>query len=168
VLPQAPFPDVQVAAPTPREATLRTHLAAFGIGVPPRLEARSPSIDAALGDVVLTLSRGRPPASVIYVASPMPDEERWKELWSRLRLVPRHRTRLAWVHAPELAALDTPTHLQAQVARTAARLRADSERRSAEQRLRHAGIRAIACAGAEPERLGELAKSPLRKVSVAG
>jgi uncharacterized protein (DUF58 family) len=168
VLPQAPFPDARVAAPTPREVTLRTHLAAFGISVPPRLEARHPSADVALADMVLTLSRGRPPASMIYVASPMPDEERWKELWARLRQVPRHRTRLAWVHAPELAALETPAHLQAQVARTAARLRVDSERRGGEQRLRHAGIRPIVCSGAEPELLGELAKAPSRKVSVAG
>jgi uncharacterized protein (DUF58 family) len=168
VLPQAPFPEARVGAPTAREATLRTHLSAFGISVPPRLEARHASADIALADVVLTLSRGRPPASMIYVASPMPDEERWKELSPRLRQVQRHRTRLAWVYAPDLAALEAPTHLQAQVARTAARLRVDGERRGGEQRLRHAGIRPIACSGAEPELLGVLAKGPSRKVSVAG
>jgi uncharacterized protein (DUF58 family) len=146
---QAPFPDARVAAPAAREATLRTHLAAFGISAPPRLETRSLAVDGVLGDAVLTLSRGRPPASVVYVVSPMPDEERWKELLPRLRQVPRHRTHVVWVHAPELPGLETPTHVQAHVARTAARLRAESERAIAEQRLRHAGVRSMVCAVTE-------------------
>ncbi len=149
VLPQAPFPDARIAAPTPRESTLRTHLAAFGIGGPPRLEPRHPETDVLLADAVLAVSRGRPAASVIYIASPMPDEERWKQLWPKLSQVQRLRTRVSWVHASDLPGLDTPPHLQAQVARTAARLRVDSERRSAEQRLRGVGIRTVACAPAE-------------------
>jgi uncharacterized protein (DUF58 family) len=149
VMPQAPFPDARVNAPTPRESVLRTHLAAFGISAPPRLEARHPSIDAALAEAVLSVTRGRKGASVVYLASPMPDEERWKELWPRLRQVPRHRTSVCWVHAPDLPALDTEAHLQSVVARTAARLRSESDRFLAEQRLRHVGIRAIACAGGE-------------------
>jgi hypothetical protein len=39
--------------------------------------------------------------------------------------------------------------VQAHVARTAARLRADSERVSAEQRLRHVGITTVACSETE-------------------
>jgi uncharacterized protein (DUF58 family) len=145
VLPQAPFSDVRIAAPTPRESALRTHLGAFGIGGPPRLEPRNPETDAQLGEAVLSVSRGRPPASVVYIASPMPDEERWRQLWPRLRQVRRPRTRLSWVHGAELPALEAPSHVQAQAARTAARLRADSERASAEQRLRHVGIGIVPC-----------------------
>ena len=80
----------------------------------------------------------------------MPDEERWKKLWPKLRQVQRLRTRVSWLHASELPGLDAPSHLQAQVARTAARLRADSERHGAEQRLREVGIRTVACASAQP------------------
>src|SRR5690606_16488377 len=72
VLSQAPFPDARVAAASEREGVLRTHLEAFGISLPPRLEVRQPAADELLADVVLALGRGRPPASVIYVASPMP------------------------------------------------------------------------------------------------
>jgi uncharacterized protein (DUF58 family) len=150
VLPQAPFPDVRVVASTPRESALRTHLGAFGIGGPPRLEPRNPGTDTLLADAVLSVSRGRPPASVIYVASPMPDDERWKQLWPKLRHVRRARTRLSWVYAADLPALDTPTHVQAQVARTAARLRVASERVSGEERLRQAGIGVVACSAADP------------------
>lgn len=165
VLPQAPFPGVRVAAGTPRESALRTHLAAFGIAGPPRLEARHADVDAALVDSVLVASRGRPAASAVYVASPLPDDERWRPLWAKLRQVQRHRTRLAWVFAPDLPALDTPTHLQAHVARTAARLRADAERLAAEQRLRRAGVRAIPCSvGEAPSIESPPARAPRRQV----
>jgi hypothetical protein len=64
--------------------------------------------------------------------------------------VRRARTRLSWVYAADLPALDTPTHVQAQVARTAARLRVASERVSGEERLRQAGIGVVACSAADP------------------
>jgi uncharacterized protein (DUF58 family) len=168
VLPQAPFPSVRVAAASPRESTLRTHLAAFGISGPPRLEARLPDVDAALGDAVLAASRGRPPASVVYVASPMPDEERWRQLWPKLRQTQRHRTKLGWVYAPELASLDNPTHLQAHVVRTAARLRVEAERASAEQRLRSAGVRCVPCTLHEAASIEVVPALPSRVRSVAG
>jgi uncharacterized protein (DUF58 family) len=162
VLPQSPFPLARVNAPTPRESVLRTHLAAFGISVPPRLETRHASIDAALADAVLSVARGRKRASVVYIASPLPDEERWKELWPRLRQVPRHRTQLCWVHAPDLPALEAPGHLQSVVALSAARLRSDNERLLAEQRLRHVGLRALACASGEAAPAPEPAPGRMR------
>jgi uncharacterized protein (DUF58 family) len=149
VLAQAPFPSVRISAPTLRESALRTHLAAFGIGSPPRLEARPPSTDVALGEVVLSLARSRPAPSVVYVASAMPDEDRMRELWPRLRQVRRPRTRLCWVYPSELLGLEAAVHLQAQVARTAAALRVESERRHGEERLSRAGIRPIACTALE-------------------
>jgi uncharacterized protein (DUF58 family) len=149
VLAQAPFPAVRIAASTPRESALRTHLAAFGIGSPPRLEARPASTDVALGEAVLSLARGRPAPSVVYVASAMPDEDRMRELWPRLRQVRRPRTRLCWVYPAELAGLEAAVHLQAQVARTAATLRVESERLHGEQRLSRAGVRPIACTALE-------------------
>jgi uncharacterized protein (DUF58 family) len=160
VLPQAPFPDVRIAAPTARESTLRTHLGAFGIAGPPRLEPRSPETDVLLGEAVLSVSRGRPHASVVYVASPMPDEERWKQLWPRLRQVRRPRTRLRWVYGAELPALEAPTHVQARVVRTAARLRVESERALAEQRLRQVGISTLACSAAQAALVPAVASQP--------
>lgn len=146
VLAQAPFPSLRVVASTPRESVLRTHLAAFGIGGPPRLEARPASTDAGLGDAVLALARSRPLPSVVYVASPMPDEDRMREIWPRLRQVRRQRTRLVWLYPSELAGLDAPAHVQAHVARTAAALRVESDRLHGEARLWNAGIRPLACA----------------------
>lgn len=168
LLPQAPFPNARIAAPTPRESTLRTHLAAFGIGGPPRLEARAPEVDAALADAVLAASRGRPPASVVYVVSPMPDDDRWRQLWPKLRQVQRRRTRLGWVFSPELPALDNPGHLQAHVARTAAQLRADADRALAEQRLRQAAIRCVPCTLHEAAFIEVVPALPSRERSVAG
>lgn len=167
VAPQAPFPDARVNAPTPRESMLRTHLAAFGISVPPRLETRHPSIDAALGDAVLSITRGRKGASVVYVASPMPDDERWKQVGPRLRQVPRHRTQLCWLYPPDLPALELPTHLQSRVARTAARLRSETDRFLAEQRLRHVGIRALACGDMAPSLEAEAPTGPAAKDAVS-
>jgi hypothetical protein len=158
VLPQAPFPNVRIAASTARESTLRTHLAAFGIGGPPRLEARPASTDAALGEAVLSLARGRPLPSVVYVASPMPDDDRMRQLWPRLGQVRRQRTRLLWLYPAELAGLEGATHLQAQVVRTAALLRVESERLHGEERLRRAGIRPIACSA--PDGAGVVLSSP--------
>ena len=75
----------------------------------------------------------------------MPDEERMRQFWPRLRQVRRQRTRLLWLYPAELAGLEGPTELQAQVVHTAALLRVESERLHGEERLRRAGIRAIAC-----------------------
>ena len=98
----------------------------------------------------------------------MPDEERWRQLWPRLRQAQRRHTRLGWVYAPELPALDNPTHLQAQVVRTAARLRVDAERASAEQRLRHVGIRCVPCTLHEAASIEVVPALPSRVRSVAG
>jgi hypothetical protein len=100
----------------------------------------------------------------------MPDEERWKQLWPKLHQVQRLRSRVSWVYASELPGLEAATHLQAQVARTAARLRADSERQSAEQRLREVGIRSVACTSAEltPIELSPAGQAGVLPSSVAG
>jgi hypothetical protein len=149
-LAHAPFPDAKVVATSPRESVLRTYLAAFGMHGPPRLEPRSPKVDILLGETVLALTRGRSPATLIYVASPMPDEERWKELGPKLSLVRRPRTRLHWLHAAEAPGLEPSPDVLGRVARTAARLRAEGERNGAELRLRRLGIRPAVCGPQEP------------------
>ncbi len=149
-LAHAPFPDSKVVAASPRESVLRTYLAAFGMHGPPRLEPRSARMDILLGETVLALTRGRSPATVIYVASPLPDEERWKELGPKLSLVRRPRTRLHWLHAAEAPGLEASPDMLGRVARTAARLRAEGERNGAELRLRRLGIRPVVCGPPEP------------------
>jgi uncharacterized protein (DUF58 family) len=157
-LAQAPFPDSKIVAVSPRESVLRTYLAAFGISSPPRLEARGRRWDAELCDTVLSVSRGRSPANLVYIISPVPDDTRWQELEPKLRQVPRRRARLRWLHFAELPALEAPLDAVGRVARTAARLRSESERQSGEARLRRLGIRSGICARTEPT-LAELPKS---------
>jgi hypothetical protein len=50
-----------------------------------------------------------------------------------------------WLHAPELPALEAAQDVSGQLARTAARLRAETERRSAELGLRRIGIESSLC-----------------------
>ncbi len=165
-LAQAPFPDQRVLAPTPRESLLRTYLAVFGIGGPPKLEPRSLSVDAAIGDTLLELTRGRRRASLIYVVAPVPNEERWQLLSAPLRKVQRRRTRLRWLHAPELPSLDLPGDVLGRVATTAARLRIDSDRSVGELRLRQLGIPLSICASTESATLE--ARPPARGESISG
>lgn len=159
-IPQAPFPDARISASSPREAALRSYLVAFGISGPPRLESRSSRVDVLIGDTVLGVSKSRPHASLVYVVSPMPDEERWTVLAQKLRQIPRRRTRLRWLHPAEIPGLDAPSNIVGRVAWTAARLRAESERYGAERRLRRLGIRSAPCLPAE--------RSPSELASVAG
>jgi uncharacterized protein (DUF58 family) len=164
-LAQAPFPDSKVRASTPREALLRTYLAAFGIGGPPRLEPRPATADELLADTVLTLTRGRGLGNLIYIVSPLPDEERHERLAPTLRRAQRSRARLRWLHPAELPGLDAPLDALGRAARTAARLRTENDRQYAELRLRRLGVRAAACSPPElpkaldlssPERLGQI------------
>jgi uncharacterized protein (DUF58 family) len=149
-LAQSPFPDARILSASPRESVLRTYLAAFGISGPPRLEVRGPELDALLGDTVLALSRGRSPANLVYIVSPMPDERRWLELEPKLRQVSRRRARLRWLHPAEVPGLEPPSDVVGRVTRTAARLRSESERLSGEARLRRLGIRATPCGLPDP------------------
>jgi hypothetical protein len=142
---QAPFPDAKIRGSSEREAVLRSYLAAFGIAGPPRLEPRPASADVLLGESVLELTRGRGRGSLVYIVSPLPDEERFKALTPMLRQARRRRARLRWLHPTELPGLDLPPDVLGRVARTAARLRAETERKYAELRLRRLGVRAAAC-----------------------
>lgn len=155
VLGQAPFPELQVSAASPRESLLRSYLAAFGISVPPRLEPRNALTDAALGEQLLSLTRGRQPGSLVYVVSPFPDERRLATLGAALRNAQRSRTRVAWLHPAEVPGLEAPRDVMGRMARTAARLRSDTEHRSSERSLRRFGIRASVCGAAEGPTLGD-------------
>lgn len=146
---QAPFPDLEVTAPSRREAALRTHLAAFGIAGPPRLEAQRASADALLADTLRELMRARSRDNLVYVVSPLPDEERTKQLAPVLREAQRRHLRLRWLHPAELPGVELPPDALGRVARTAARWRSESERHNGELRLRRLGIRTSVCMPSE-------------------
>jgi uncharacterized protein (DUF58 family) len=147
-LEQAPFPNAVIVAPTPRESLLRGYLAAFGISAPPRLEPDRPRTDVALGESIAAHCSSRV-GGLVYVLSPFPDAKRLVALGPALRKVKRSRGRVRWLHPLELPGLESPTDSVGQVARTAARLRADTERRHSELALRRLGIGAAVCAPAE-------------------
>jgi uncharacterized protein (DUF58 family) len=138
-LEQAPFPEAAVLAPTPRESLLRSYLAAFGIPAPPRLEPDRPRTDAALAEALAAHYASRV-HRLIYVISPFPDARRLEALSPALRKARRSRTRVSWLHPSELPGLELSSDLAGQLARTAARLRAENERRQAELALRRLGI----------------------------
>jgi uncharacterized protein (DUF58 family) len=145
MLEQAPFPELRVLASTPRESLLRSYLAAYGISVPPRLEARDPLTEAALAEQIVALTRGKQPGSLLYVVSPFPDERRLAELAPALRKARKGHTRICWLHPPELPGLEPVTDPAGRIARVAAGLRSETERRRAEVQLRRLGIRASSC-----------------------
>jgi uncharacterized protein (DUF58 family) len=147
-LEQAPFPEAQIAAPTPRESSLRSYLAAFGISAPPRLEAERARTDPLLGEAIAKHCSQRA-TSLVYVLSPLPDAQRLALLGPVLRRARRTRSQLRWLHAAELPGLEPASDVLGQMARTAARLRTDTERRLAALALRRLGIETSLCISAE-------------------
>jgi uncharacterized protein (DUF58 family) len=147
-LEQAPFPDAQIPAGTPRESLLRSYLAAFGVSIAPRLEPERPHTDRVLVEALAAHVTNRVD-SLVYVLSPLPDAARLALLGPALRRSRRSRTRVHWLHAAELPALESPRDVASGVARTAARLRAETERRAAELGLRRIGIDSAPCLPAD-------------------
>ncbi len=156
-LEQAPFPEAAIPAATPRESLLRSYLAAFGIPAPPRLEPDRPRTDTVLASALASHHAGRV-HSLVYVLSPFPDARRLEVLAPVLRKGRRGRTRVCWLHPSELSGLELSGDVSGQMARTAAQLRADNERRQSELALRRLGVAAAVCT--PPSSLG-LAEPPL-------
>jgi len=144
LLEQAPFPELKVAAAEPRESLLRSYLAAFGISLPPRLEPDRSKTDAALVETLSARCRARV-TGLVYVVSPFPDAQRLEQLGPTLRQARRTRTRLRWLHPAEVPGLDDPSSAMELLARTAAGLRAQTERRGSELALRRLGISSAVC-----------------------
>jgi hypothetical protein len=155
-LEQAPFPDVQIHAATARESLLRSYLGAFGVSAAPRLEPERPRTDGALAEAIAAHLSNRVD-SLVYVLSPLPDASRLTLLGPALRRSRRSRTRVRWLHAAELPALEPAQDAGSQLARTAARLRSETERRAAELRLRRIGIESALCVPADAALVRELA-----------
>jgi hypothetical protein len=155
-LEQAPFPDAQIHAATARESLLRSYLAAFGVSAAPRLEPERPRTDSVLAESIAAHTSSRVD-SLVYVLSPLPDATRLALLGPALRRSRRSRTQVRWLHAAELPALEPAQDIGGQLARTAARLRAETERRAAELGLRRIGIESLLCLPADAALARELA-----------
>jgi uncharacterized protein (DUF58 family) len=155
-LEQAPFPDAQIHGATSRESLLRSYLAAFGVGASPRLEPERPRTDRVLAEAIAAHVSNRV-NSLVYVMSPLPDATRLALLGPALRRSRRSRTQVRWLHAPDLPALEATQDVSGQLARTAARLRAETERRSAELGLRRIGIESSLCVPADTALVREMA-----------
>jgi uncharacterized protein (DUF58 family) len=155
-LEQAPFPDAQIGAATARESLLRSYLAAYGMSAAPRLEAERPRTDRLLVEAVSAHVSNRV-NSLLYVISPLPDATRLALLGPALRRSRRSRTEVRWLHTAELPALEPARDVGGQLARAAARLRAETERRAAELGLRRIGIESSLCVPADAALARELA-----------
>ena len=71
---RAPFPELTVQAPTPRERTLRRYLAAFGVSSPARVDPERSRVDVEMIRLMERLRHQRVRPSLIYVWSDAPDE----------------------------------------------------------------------------------------------
>jgi hypothetical protein len=147
----APFGSERIVAGSPRESLLRSYLAAFGITGLPRLAPRSPEVDGQLLERIGQLLRGRRRATLIYVVSPVPSQERWQALEPGLSRLPRHRARcVRWLHPPRNLGLPAFTDASGRAARTAAAIREHADRQRGERALRRLGILLETCALARP------------------
>jgi hypothetical protein len=120
---------------------LRSYLAAFGMSLPPRLEPERPRTDATLAEALLHTTRGRKRASVLYIASPVPDEARWAQLAPVFRNLPRRRTSVTWLVPSERLGLGLPEGALGRAAGIAARLHVEGALRRGERELRRLGVR---------------------------
>ena len=139
-----------------RESLLRSYLAAFGVSAAPRLEPERPRTDVVLAEALAAHVTNRI-SSLVYVFSPLPDATRLALLGPALRRSRRSRTQVRWLHAAELPALEAAQEVGGELARTAARLRAETERRAAELGLRRIGIESSLCVPADAALTRELA-----------
>lgn len=142
-LARAPFPERRVQAATERESRLRSYMAAFGMSGPPRLEPERPRTDLALAAALTRVARGRRAPSLVYVASPAPDAQRWHTLAPTLRVLPRRRLSLVWLVASERLALQLPEGAAGRAASIAARLHVEGGLQSGERELGKLGIRVL-------------------------
>lgn len=137
--PRAPFEAPPALGRTPRDAKLREHLAAFGLGAPARLATDPAGAVAPLAATLAKVGDGRPRASLVYVLAPTPDRVEGA-LVEAARKLTRHGATLSWI---------ATRHDEAEVASSGAvartlRLRARLARERGERIVRAAGFRPLA------------------------
>ncbi|MGC4092202.1 MAG: DUF58 domain-containing protein [Polyangiaceae bacterium] len=137
--PRAPFPNAAVSASSARELSLRSYLAAFGIGSPLRTGPERADVDEQLGQALTRLRTERPHPSLVYLWSPAPEPGTRERL---VQLAARRRSRnstLIWATVPTHAGIA----LRPDTAGAGARALSQRARLSAQQgerTLRRLGI----------------------------
>ncbi|HTQ07497.1 MAG TPA: hypothetical protein VMI54_26755, partial [Polyangiaceae bacterium] len=135
------FKHAGVAAATRRERTLRSYLAAFGLGSPARVEPDRPRTDAELARLLVRLGREKQRPSLVYLWSPAPDPETRPALDRALAALPRRRFELNWMSVRLDAGIPTDATGVAHVVAETVSLRAQAAVRRGEHALRRLGVR---------------------------
>lgn len=92
---RAPFAAAAPAGRTPRERSLRRYLAAYGIESPPRSEQlRQGSL--ALFEVLATIERTKPHATLVHILGQAPEEQHHKRLGDAVRRLGRRGASVTW------------------------------------------------------------------------
>lgn len=141
-LARAPFPELQPAAPTARERTLRRYLAAYGVGAPLRLEPERPRTDRRLAEALERLATGRPPPSIVYLWSPALDGAEREALRRAIERFPKRRTELRWLSMSWVDSIPLGAGLVGDVVARALITRARVAERRGVVALRRLGVRA--------------------------
>lgn len=98
----APFPTVSLPGASGAEATLRSYLAAFGIGAPARLEPEGPASNASMVECLTQLSKARRGPSALCVIAPIPDTLALTATGPAFRALGRRRVQSEWLWLPAL------------------------------------------------------------------
>jgi uncharacterized protein (DUF58 family) len=151
VVPRCPFKLETPQASSPREGILRRYMTGFGIETPARLEPDRARTDATLVAALKEIARLKPRASVITIASPLPDPTVQSQLLEGLARLPQRHCRIRWIPTPLDAGISSPAISDA--VRFAVQLRSATLSRTGALALRRAGIR-IEAVPRRPRRLG--------------
>lgn len=141
IVARALFKHAAVAAATRRERTLRSYLAAFGLGSPARIEPDRPRTDAELARLLVRLGREKRRPSLVYLWSPTPDPETRPALDRALAGLPRRRFELNWMGVRLDAGIAQGGTGVARVVAETVSLRAQAAVRRGEHALRRLGLR---------------------------
>jgi uncharacterized protein (DUF58 family) len=139
---QAPFEGQEPFAPTPRERSLRSYLASFGIESPPRESGERERAESMVAQTLEHLARQKPRPSVVHVWAPAPS--RPLVLAKALGALQKKHVAVRWNLPPydwTPGPADDPGGVSAAVAAEVARMRASAARLKGERALRRLGVR---------------------------
>lgn len=136
--PRAPFPQAAVAATSARELSLRSYLAAFGVGSPLRPGPERSEADVLIAQALKRLRSERPEPSLVYLWSPPPEPGARRSLVEVAARRSR-KSRLTWVSVATYSGLELAFDASGVGPRTLLR-RARLGAQQGERALRRLGI----------------------------
>jgi uncharacterized protein (DUF58 family) len=141
---RAPFAPRIPHASSPREATLRHYLAAFGVESPPRVDGERDRAESMLAHVFERIAAEKPRASVVHVWAPPPSK--YETLAGPAGKLRQKRATVRWTLPPFDAGVGSDRTRRSPVADAvddAVRMRARASRARAERLLRRLGVRLV-------------------------